>query len=104
MGAPESSSNDRPELDKLLNRTQSLFMQTLASTAGPPAQEAVRFLSGKLVGLSLGVVLLLAAVLLILGGSVLFISQYLPLWITCLGAGVFAFLTGALILQQTNRK
>ncbi len=97
------SSAPPPPLDDLLARTQKLLGQTLVDAARVPAQQATRFVSRKLLGVTAGVLLLLAAITLLLLGAVLIVSQYVPLWATCLGAGVLCLLVGALVLQSTNR-
>ncbi len=103
MSNTPANGGSPPPLEELLTRTQKVLGQTLVDAARAPAQQATRFVSRKLLGVTAGVLLMLAAITLLLTGLVLIVSQYVPLWATCIGAGVLTLLIGTIVLQQTNK-
>lgn len=95
---------DAPELDVLLARTRRYLWQSVTEVARPPFVEAGRWVGRRMVALVVGLVTLAMACVLLLGGGVLLVAQYVPLWVAALSGGGVAALVALVALGLAGRR
>ena len=93
-----------PKLEDMLVRTRRFLQASLRGSLEEPIDGAKRRLATGAAGLTVSLFLIGCAVLLLLLGTVLLLSQYLTPAGACLVVGAFSLLAGVLAFTLTTRR